>query len=304
MKKTVILIILALLVMPSMTLTAEASLISDRAYCIEQNKNNRQTIKQIKKLFEVHNRYANNHDLKNLEALYSENYINNDGFNKEIYFKSIEDTWASCSDLTYKTEIVSIEVNGDYANVNVIESANGTVTENLEFMNVSGEIHSKSTGIYHLEQINGKWYIKGETALTDESSLLYGDARFMNIELQAPSQVSSGETYTTTVKVDADENTFIIGAIDRDAVKYPSSTPKSELRAMPQSQILERLLTANTDNLNEYTVASLAISKAVNAGQENFNIYMAGLACVMKRINVIPKNKFLETEDSNEHISR
>ncbi len=297
MKKAAILLILILLTMPAMTVSAQASLVSDHQYRVEQHKINKQAIKQIRKLFDLHNRYANNHDLKNLEALYSESYINNDGFNKEVYFKSIEDTWKSCSDLTYKTEILSIDVNGDFANVNVIESATGTVQEDMEFMSVSGEIHSKSTGIYHLEQINGKWYIKGETALTDESSLLYGDARFMNIELQAPTQVSSGETYTTTVKVDADDNTFIIGAIDRDSVKYPASTPKSELRAMPQSQILERLLTANTDNLNEYTVASLAISKAVNAGREDFKIYMAGLACVMKRINVIPKNKFVETEE-------
>ena len=120
----------------------------------------------------------------------------------------------------------------------------------------------------------------------------------MNIEIQAPSQVSSGEEYTATVKVDADKNTFIIGAIDRDPVIYPSTAPKSELRALNKEQELERVLRANTDNINEYAVASLAISK-VEQGKEqnNYRIYMAGLACVMKRINVIPKNNFIKIEE-------
>ena len=119
----------------------------------------------------------------------------------------------------------------------------------------------------------------------------------MNIEILAPAQVSSGETYTSTVKVDTDENTFIMGSIDHDPITYPAGSPKNELRAMPQSQILERVLKANNDNLNEYTIASLAISKAKKASEGNFQIYVAGLACVMRRVNVIPKNNFIKLED-------
>lgn len=261
------------------------------------NKENRKEVKQIKNLFKIHETYANNHDLKGLETLYSDKYMNNDGFGKEVYFKSIKETWDTCKDLTYETKIVSTNVSGDYASINVEETASGTITDMLDSNPIAGELHSKSTGIYYLEKVNEKWFIVGETALTDESSLLYGDARFMNIEIQAPNQVSAGEVYTTTVKVDAEPDMFIIGAIDRDTVTYPTSTPKSELRAMPQSQTLERLLKANTDNLNEYAVASLAISKAKNVQDATYQIYMAGLVCVMKRVNVIPKNNFIKVED-------
>lgn len=261
------------------------------------NKENRKEVKQIKNLFKIHETYANNHDIKGLETLYSDKYMNNDGFGKEVYFKSIKETWDTCKDLTYETKIVSTNVSGDYASINVEETASGTITDMLDSNPIAGELHSKSTGIYYLEKVNGKWFIVGETALTDESSLLYGDARFMNIEIQAPNQVSAGEVYTTTVKVDAEPDMFIIGAIDRDTVTYPTSTPKSELRAMPQSQTLERLLKANTDNLNEYAVASLAISKAKNVQDATYQIYMAGLVCVMKRVNVIPKNNFIKVED-------
>lgn len=297
MKKLLYLLILTALLFPAITSEANASIISDRSYRLEQRREQRKDIKQIKKLLEVHNNFANKHDLANLGTLYADTYVNNDGFNKTVYFKSIEATWEACKDLTYTTDIIDIEITGDYANINVIETATGTVSDTMDMMPVTGEIHSISTGIYHLVKINGNWFISGETSLSDESSLLYGDARFMNIEIQAPAQVSSGETYTTTVKVDADTNTFIVGSIERDPIKYPAGTPKSELRAMPQSQILERVLRANSDNLNEYTITSLAISKAKKEGEGNFQIYMAGLACLMRRVNVIPQNKFIKLED-------
>lgn len=296
MKKIVLLLILGSLFIPCVQ-EANASLISDRVYRAELRKENRQELKEIKNLFKVHNNLANKHDIKGLEAIYSEHYVNNDGFNREVYFKSIKETWDTCKDLTYNTKILSIDITGDYASVKVEENANGTIYDTIDMAPISGELHSKSTGIYHLEQVNGKWYITGETAITDESSLLYGDARFMNLEIQAPNQVMAGETYTTTVKVDSDADMFVIGSIDADPVTYPANTPKSELRPMPQSQVLERLLKANTDNINEYTVASLAISKAQNMGSDKFRVYIAGLACIMKRVNVIPKNNFIKLED-------
>ncbi|MDE6137907.1 MAG: hypothetical protein K2F57_00385, partial [Candidatus Gastranaerophilales bacterium] len=241
---------------------------------------------------------ANQHDIDNLKPLYSDNYINNDGFDKKTYFKSVKSTWESCNDLTYDTKIISIDINGDNANVDVIETASGTVTEHIGDIPLAGEIHSTAKGIYHLSKINDNWYISGETGLDEESSLLYGDARFMNIELQSPTQIAAGETYTVSLKVDADKDTFIIGSIDQDPVTYPTKTPKNKMRALnSQSQTLERLITSNTNNINEYAVASIAISKVQNLNEENFRIYMAGLACIMKRVNVIPKNNYIKIEE-------
>lgn len=298
MRKFIITLILASMFVPATVNISEASLISDRSYRLEQRKENKQNIRLIKDLFKVHDKFANAHDIKMLDVLYADNYFNNDGFDKKTYFKSIEETWKTCKDISYTTKILSIEVNGDNAAVHVEESASGTIVDNLlDKVPIAGEIHSSSRGIYYLTKINGKWYISGENAISDESSLLYGDARFMNIELQAPSQVSAGETYSVLLKVDADKDTFIIGAIDHDPVTYPSSTPKSDLRALSASKTLERYIKANNDNLNEYAVASMAISKVKKYSPDDVRLYMAGLACVMKRISVIPKNNFIKLED-------
>lgn len=297
MKKFIFTIILISLFLPLTEVKTEASLISDRSYRIEQRREQRQDIKDIKNLFKLHNKYANTHNINALKPLYTDNYINNDGFDKKAYFKSIDSTWKACQDLTYDTKILSIELKGENASVNVEETASGTLYENIESVPVAGEIHSKARGIYHLIKINGNWYISGETAISDESSLLYGDARFMNIELNSPSQVPAGDTYTASLQVDMEDNMLIIGSIDNDTVKYPPTTPKTELRAIGQSHTLERLIKANTDNLNEYAVASLAISKVENLDSDRYRIYMAGLACIMKRVNVIPKNNFIEIEE-------
>ncbi len=297
MKKIFVTLMLSTMILSTAVPVAQASLISDRAYRAEVRKEQKQNIRQIKELFRNHNDLANRHDIKGLYPLYADNYINNDGFNKDAYFKSIEETWKSCEDLTYTTEITSIEVNGEHASVYVTETASGTLLETIETLQVAGEIHSKSRGIYHLESINGNWYIAGETSLTDESSLVYGDARFMNIEIQAPSQVNAGDDYTASLKVDADANTFIMASINSDPVVYPAKTPENKLKVLPQSQVLERVIKANTNNLNEYVIASMAISKVKPVDVENYRIYMAGLACVMKRVNVIPKNNFINLEE-------
>lgn len=298
MKKVIISLFLLSCLIPALNSSAEASLISDKNYRIELQREYKKDVTSIKKLFKNHNYYANNHDLKNLEPLYADNYINNDGFDKNIYFKSIKSTWDSCKDLTYSTKILSIDINGNNADVNVIEKASGTITEHIGDIPLAGEIHSTAKGIYHMSKINGNWYISGETGLDEESSLLYGDARFMNIELQAPNIAAAGEDYTVSLKIDADEDTFIIGSIEQDPVTYPTKTPENKMRALnSHTQTLERIIVANSNNINEYAVASIAISKVKNLNDENFKIYMAGLACIMKRVNVIPKNNFIKVED-------
>ncbi len=283
--------------------SAQASFVSDRMYRLEQNKIQKNEIKQIKKMILRHTELANKHDIEALKPFYADFYMNNDGFNKEIYFKNVQETWEECSDLTYKVDIVSIDVKGDYADVTLDEIATGTVFETMELGSAAGEIHSKSREISHLKKINGEWVFTGDTSISDESSLLYGDARFLNIELMAPSQVAAGEEYTVSVKVDTDNDAYIIGSIAQDLVTYPTKNTEPPLRVFPKSQILERVLKANSDNLNEYAVASMAISKTASIGFDRMRVYMAGLACVMKRINVIPKNNFANLEEKDESNS-
>jgi ketosteroid isomerase-like protein len=277
--------------------------VSDRVSRFEQKKTEKKDIKEIKKMISHFTNLANKHDLDALKPLYADSYMNNDGFDREVYFKNVKETWDECSDITYKIKILSIDMEGAFANVTIEENATGTVFENMELGPAAGEIHSRSKEIYHLAKVNDQWLIAGETVLSDESSLLYGDARFMNINLVSPSQVSASEEYTVSVKVETDKDAYIVGSISQDPVTYPSVVSEPPLRVFPNSQILERVLKANSDNLNEYAVASLAISKTEHVGIDRMRVYMAGLACLMKRVNVIPKNNFVNAEEEEDENS-
>lgn len=296
MKKFLLLIIFVFLTINFANDIAHGALVSTRSYRIEQNKINKNEIKQIRELFKLHTLFANKHDLVGLKSLYYDKYINSDGFNREAYFASVKETWDECDNLTYGNKINSIDINGNNATAYIEEFAVGTIYDKIDTLSATGEIHAKSTSLYQLTKVNGKWLISGENMLTDESALLYGDARFMNIELMVPNQVGAGEVYTTAVKTDADENTVIVASIEHDPVIYPSKIPNGPLRTMPKTNILERFIKANSDNLNEYAVASLAISKSLLQEDNSTKVYMAGIACIMKRINVIPKNNFINLE--------
>ena len=90
MKKIILLLTLALLTINFGNSNAHAALISTGKYRHEQNKINKAEAKQIKELFKVHETFANKHDITGLKSLYSDNYINSDGMNKDVYFKTVE----------------------------------------------------------------------------------------------------------------------------------------------------------------------------------------------------------------------
>lgn len=70
-------------------------------------------------------------------------------------------------------------------------------------------------------------------------------------------------------------------------------------KRLPEEQILERVFNANTDNINEYAVASVGITKSEKIDDELMKVYMNGLAFIITRVNVVPKNNFVNIEELN-----
>ena len=68
---------------------------------------------------------------------------------------------------------------------------------------------------------------------------------------------------------------------------------------MPDDNILERFFTSNKDNVNEYAVASVGITRAENYTDDKIRVYMGGLAFIMTRINVIPENKYINFDEDS-----
>lgn len=271
--------------------------IADYKLRIENNKIEKNAIKEIKALFDLQTQYTNEYNLKKLASLYADNYVDNDGYSKKVYFKLIQETWDSYPDITYKTEIKNIKVNGDYAVVETLETAVATDDEDSDIISAHGELNSTATCVYYLKRINQKWVISAEQVLAEQSTLKYGDARFVKMELNAPSLIGPGEEYTAELRVDLPKDQIVIASINKERIVQPVQKDEEVFKQLPEDQILERVFVSNTDNINEYAVASVGITKSEKVSDETMKVYMNGLAFIITRVNVVPKNNFVKIED-------
>lgn len=299
-KKLSVLLITALLFSIASTLPGQANILTTQKARIEQNRINRATYNDIKKVIDQQSAYTNKYDLKGLASLYANNFVNSDGFNKDVYFKLIEETWKTYPDITYKTEIKNIEFSDNYATVFTNEVAIATSQEEIGDLTAIGELYSTSQCVYYLEKQGAKWLINSEKIIEETSTLKYGDARYINIELNAPKQIGANKNYTTTLKLDAPKDSVVIASINKENIVYPQTKSDDAFRKMPDDNILERVFLSNKDNVNEYAVASIGITRAENYTDNQIRVYMGGLAFIMTRINVIPENKFIKLEDKKE----
>lgn len=266
---------------------------------VQRAKIEKNCYKEIENLFWTQDRYVKNYDVDSLKKLYSDNFTNNDGFTKDVYFSLIKETWETYPDITYKTKIKSIKVNGNYAIVETQESA-VAITKEEDLIPAIGELNSASNCRYHLEKLSDHWVITGEDVLDEYSTLKYGDARFIKMNLSAPAMIKSGTPYTAKLSIDLPPEQVVIASISREKIVNPAPKPDEKYRKLSEEQILERMFTSNTENLNEYNVAAIGITKAVPVSKDNVRVFMNGLAFIMTRVNVVPKNDFAKIGDTDE----
>ena len=303
MKKRFILgLILTALLLAGTIQPSEARFFEETRAAIAQAKAINADLKSIREVIKNQNLYCNKREYDKLFALYKSDFINNDGFSKEVYFKLIKDTWENYPDISYVTEIKSINLKNNFATVETNETAIATTTEDLGEVEIVGELKGNGHSVYYLEKIGKNWRIASENILEETTTLTYGDARFLNIHLDAPEQIGAGKSYTATLSVDAPYDSVVVGSIGQEKITYPQGRSEDVYRKFSDDNTLERMFTANTDNINEYNIAAVGITRAEFPDEDNpknIRIYMSGIAFVIIRVNVIPENKFVKLEDNN-----
>lgn len=298
--KRVLSVLLTLAVVGVFTLPAQAKEQSEQKPKVYQSKIEKSIYNNVISVIKQQDKLVEKFNFEGLKELYADNFINNDGYNKDVYFSLVKDTWEAYPNITYKTYIKDFKINGNYAIVETYETAVATLESDSDLINAVGELNAYSNCRYHLEKLSDKWVITGEDILEEYSTLKFGDARFVKMNFSAPSMVGAGQPYTATLKIDLPSNQIVIASINNEKIVNPSKKPEEKFRRLPEEQILERMFIANTDNLNEYNVASVGITKAEVSGTDNLRVYMNGLAFIMTRVNVVPKNNFAKVEGSNE----
>lgn len=298
MKKISVLIFSALLL--TSICPVQAGIVATQKAKIEQNRIYKINYNEIKAVINQQTVYTNKYDLDGLSSLYAKDFTNSDGFNKEVYFKLIKETWETYPDIIYKTHINNIEFSDNYATVVVDETAIATSKETVGELSVIGELYSTSKCVYFLEKQGTKWVISSEKILDETSTLKYGNARYSKIELSAPKQIGANQDYTATLKVTAPKDSAVIASISKENIVYPQTKAEDAFRRLTGDNILERVFHSNSENVNEYTVASVGITRAEPTyTPDEVRVYMGGLAFIMTRVNVVPKNKFVKIEDES-----
>ena len=87
-----------------------------------------------------------------------------------------------------------------------------------------------------------------------------------------------------------------IASLNQEKIVNPATKPQETFKRLNEEQTVARVFTANTDNVNEYTVASVGITGTGLSGDDKIRVYVNGLAFVMSRVNVIPKNNFAKVD--------
>ena len=240
--------------------------------------------REVKSLLNSQVRYANRNNFKKFINTYDKNYVNSDGFNLETYSDIVKDVWQSYDKIKYGIKIKNIEIKDDCAIVSLDETSSAIIPDK----NMNGVLRSEADSVYHLKKIDGKWKVTYDAVNSENTSMLYGDARDLDIKLTAPHEIEAGVEYTASLEFTPPENSIAIASIASDKVEYPQKQTKEVFRKLPDDNILERLFISNTDNVNEYIIASIGITKA-DINDLSIKLSLTGYGYQITRVNVKQK---------------
>ena len=283
MKKIIYTILIALFLTPACFAEEKAPLFNLGIF-----KND---TREIRSLLNSQVRYANRTNFDKFIATYDKDYKNADGFNLEMYSTLVKDIWKTYDKIKYDIKIKDIAVQDDCATVKVEEFsyADIPVSEKMD-----GVLKSEADSIYYLKKIDGKWKVSSDSVITENTSMLYGEAIGLDIKLTAPTEIPANTEYTASLEFTPPEDTIAIASIASDKVEYPQKQAKEVFRKLPEDNILERLFISNSDNVNEYIVASIGLTKA-DISDLSIKLSLTGFGYQITRVNVIPK----KTEENN-----
>lgn len=242
--------------------------------------------KEILNIFKKLDSYSEKQDLKKLKLLYSDDFVNNDGYDIDTYLKSVKNGFSSYKVKNLFTKVNNIAINDDYAVVHVTETGEAETLKPVEGISGNGLIISTADVYYYLKRENGKWKIASSNIMDETCSILYGSAKSVYFSINVPSQVKSGSEYTISLAFAPLKEVFVAASLFSSPIIYPMNLPKTDFKAIKGDGVLERLVTANSDDYNEYAVATIGMTSPKLITDNQYELETTGSAIVMRRVNV------------------
>ncbi len=242
---------------------------------------------KIKRLVSQMTKYSNAHDLKKVQSLYSPDFKSGDGFSFDEFFSMVDTTFKSFSDIKYKAKIKDIKINGNEASVEIVDTTTGTLANSNENGVTFGDLAGDCDYVIQLKKQGRKWLVVSDYVISETTSLRYGDARGIKMDITAPQQVKPGDDYSIILNMEPPKEVFVVASLNREEIVTPPVHSQEIFRKPSVEGELERIVQANKIGKNEYAVASIGLTK-IKLGEDlaSIKFQMSGLSFLMSRVNV------------------
>lgn len=265
-------------------------LLSGATYAFEIKKSDTSIIRSV---LNKHNKALKEHNIDKIKTFYASSYKSADGFNLDDLTSMLEKTYSSYKTIKYSTKVNSITTFDNYAIAQVTDKTNAILkpdTKDKKNKDKLGFLKGKSVYSIYLKKQDNNWEIFYDDILMEETSLKYGIANNINMNLTAPMFVKEGEQYDLTLTMDKPDDVVALASLSREEIVYPPKNYDEKFRKYPSDGALERLVRANKSNLDEYAVASVGFTRvSVSPEETRARIEVLGMAYIMKRVNMESK---------------
>ncbi len=262
---------------------------------------------QIKDLLYNLNKYSNTHEIDKIKQFYSKDYISYDGFDLDAYIAAIKETFETYPDISYKSKIKSINVFDGWASAELTDTSisekqalTQAIVNNKPVFDrkIDGVMESECNYVIYLKKIRGRWQIYSDNIISESTSIKYGNARELKMGIVSPPVIKEGEEYCISLNIENKPEEYImLASLSAEEIKYPPATPKDIFRKFPSQGPLERIVRANKNGVNEYSLASVGITEiSLNEEKTAINYEMSGIAFLMKRVNVYTNKNVTDKE--------
>jgi len=241
---------------------------------------------QIRNVFEKQKFFLNHSKIDKLEELYSDDYFNNDGFDRETLFKLYQDTLDNHPDIKYDVIITKITADGDYATVKTVNKSTATTANKSSITNDNGLLSIDMETIFYLENKGGTWQIVSEQTISERTSLLYGECKNADIKLYSPEFLPSDKEYTVGLQIPEKYSGYAMGSLKKELITYPSQDPNDIFKTFDSLGMIERIFRTNKQGKNETVSASVAFAKPTVKADKSLDFKISGLGVLLQRVNI------------------
>jgi hypothetical protein len=268
----------------SATLSTPSSMESDTKSELEPDKDKYKVEQQeIESLLGDIETQWNAHNLDAVMNFYHDDYVNNDGLDKNAVKELTKDFWKTYPDAKSSSKTKQIRVEGKFSTVESRDKAIGSTAREMPGIGTKGVLSSISEGQLYLRKFGKDWKIVGDRIDYEKVRVAFGSATDLATSFIAPEQVKSGQEYSARLKVDLPKDLIAVGSITSEPLKYPQPPHQDQWRPI-ENQILERIIHANTSNHNELLMATIGITDKTRSN-------LKGLTYLTRRLNVVPETK-------------